>query len=197
MALNVRLHHAHDLGLSQDQPLPRWYRYADNLLYPCQSVSEGCQILDRSRTLLEKGGFALKGENGGPIDLRENEAQLLGFTLSSGTTGIRFAPGRQALHNLRQSLSQAQATPNPSCTARQVIQGWLDAMGPAFERSREKSLLTRVFQMGIDCGFREIDSYQSLRTIGRSSGNRWQILRTRIAREILTNRGQQRMMERL
>jgi hypothetical protein len=36
-ALNVRLHHAIDL--MQDQHPPRYYRYADNVVYLCRDVS--------------------------------------------------------------------------------------------------------------------------------------------------------------
>jgi len=60
LALNVRLHHAHDLGMQRAGP-PLWLRYADNLTYSCQSVPEGKQMRERARSLLEQAGLNLKG----------------------------------------------------------------------------------------------------------------------------------------
>jgi RNA-directed DNA polymerase len=62
-ALNVRLHHAHDLGAEQGH-YPSRFRYADNLVYLCRDVPEGNEVLARSQQLLELVGFTLKGEDG-------------------------------------------------------------------------------------------------------------------------------------
>jgi retron-type reverse transcriptase len=61
---------------------PLWLRYADNVIFATQSVTEGAEILAQARRLLERAGHTLKGENGPPVDLRTDEAQVLGFTLS-------------------------------------------------------------------------------------------------------------------
>ena len=41
LALNVYLHHAHDLPLEADVTFPPFFRYADNLVYLCEGVPEG------------------------------------------------------------------------------------------------------------------------------------------------------------
>ncbi len=103
-ALNVRLHHTHDLGVQQGQH-PPWFRYADNLVYSCRDVPEGQQALDRARHLLGQAGFALKGEDGPPVDLRRGErAQLLGFTLSCKCDALQFDLDSNAWMKLEQSL---------------------------------------------------------------------------------------------
>src|SRR5262249_58059288 len=81
-ALNVRLHHALDLGVNQGHHPLRYWRYADNLIGLCRSVSEGYQALDHLRRLLEPAGFILKGEDG-VTDLQQKTAQLLGFSLTA------------------------------------------------------------------------------------------------------------------
>jgi hypothetical protein len=81
-ALNLRLHHLHDVPFTEGPTSPPWYRYADNLVYLCQSVSEGHQTLEKGRQNLEAGGLTLKGADGGPVDLRGGQAQLPGFTLT-------------------------------------------------------------------------------------------------------------------
>ncbi|QGJ68629.1 Hypothetical protein PBC10988_2900 [Planctomycetales bacterium 10988] len=42
-ALNLLLHHVHDLPFTREGCFPFWYRYADNLTYVCQSESESRQ----------------------------------------------------------------------------------------------------------------------------------------------------------
>jgi hypothetical protein len=74
VTFNLRAHYALDLPQSASRTPtdaagpgnPPWYRWADNLIYLCQSVTKGNQALQRARELLQAAGFALKGEDGPP-----------------------------------------------------------------------------------------------------------------------------------
>jgi hypothetical protein len=50
-ALNVYLHHAHDVAFEQRRGDPVWLRYADDLTYLCRTAPEGRQALDLSKRL--------------------------------------------------------------------------------------------------------------------------------------------------
>jgi hypothetical protein len=171
-ALNVRLHHAFDCQIALSFPL--CLRYADNLAYPCQSVSEGQEFLDCCSSMLAKAGFTLKGEDGLPIDLREGEAQLLGFTLSVDDNQLRVDLGMEAWNKLSQTLLDGHQAEDPSSHARQALDGWINAFGPAFANVRD-DILNRIFQIAVRLGYREIASVDNLSRQMKSSGNRWKV----------------------
>jgi RNA-directed DNA polymerase len=179
-ALNVRLHHAHDLGVNQGHQ-PPWYRYADNLVYICQSVSEGEQMLDKARQLLEQADFTLKGEDGPPADLRRRKAQLLGFTLCHRNGAIQFNLGKHAWNKLEEHLLQAHQENDPNRTAQAVLSGWIASGGPAFESLRPDTL-GRMLNTIIRLGFREIGSRQNIAGWCRDAWVNWIALRKRAAR---------------
>jgi hypothetical protein len=172
--LNLRLHHALDLGVMQGHHLLRFLRYADNVTWPCRSMSEGHQAINHARQLLEPAGFALKGEDG-VTDLQQGQkAQLLGFTLSRRDGHLRFDLGKDAWVKLEQNLVKAHQTPDPTATARMVIWGWVEAFGPAFENWRVVTL-DRILQTAVRMGFREIDSRDHLADLCETSWRRWTI----------------------
>src|SRR5205823_4356755 len=112
-ALNVRLHHAHDLGFVPGHH-PSWFRYADNVVYLCQYVSEGNQALEHATSLLEKAGLSLKGKDGPPVDLRQGQkTQLLGFTLRHRDGRAEYGLGGEAWEGLEQDLVKAHEAVDP------------------------------------------------------------------------------------
>jgi hypothetical protein len=170
-ALNVRLHHGFDCQIAQSFPL--CLRYADNLAYPCQSVSEGQEYLTSSGSMLAKAGFTLKGEDGLPIDLRKGTAQLLGFTLSVDDNQLRIDLGMEAWNKLSETLMDGHQAENPSSYARRALDGWVNAFGPAFVNVRD-DILSRIVKTAVRLGYREVVSLDSLRRKLESSGNRWE-----------------------
>jgi RNA-directed DNA polymerase len=189
-ALNVRLHHALDLGVDQDHhqdhhqghhPL-RYWRYADNLACLCRSVSEGHQALDHLGRLLEPAGFTLKGEDG-VINLQQGEqAQLLGFSLSARNDQLQFGLGQDSWTKLKQNLVKAHSTPNPSQTASMVVQGWIEANGPAFANWRTK-YLNRILQTASELGFRETGSRDDLADRCEKAWRCWKTFQMKVGQE--------------
>lgn len=186
LCLNLRMHRVHDLEIQDHDP--PGHRYADNLAYVCVGVAEGDRALERAAQLLGKAGLALKGEDGPPKDLRRGEtAQLLGFTLSRRGDRLYFGLGENAWAKLRQGLEEAHQAARPADMARNVIAGWLNAFGPAFEGMR-KDFLRRVLQMAAHIGFREIDTPGGLRGRCRAAWEHWQAFR-RKADQMTTGKG--------
>ena len=78
-ALNVLLQFVHDCPLERSGNT-LWYRYADNVVYPVKSVSEGHKVLCKSRNLLNSVHMTLKGEDP-PADLANRSIAVLGIKL--------------------------------------------------------------------------------------------------------------------
>ena len=169
-ALNVLLHHAHDLWACRG--LLHWWRYADNLIYLCRSLSEGKEILERAREQLQRVGLSLKGEDGPPKDLANGDtAQILGFTISGKPGGLKFQLGLEALAKLQDNLIRSHESPNPSKTAYQAVMGWFSYLGPALESERD-SVLEQVLTLTANHGYREINPDDMMKR-WEWSGKRW------------------------
>lgn len=146
--LNVRLHHVHDLDLERDH-IP-WFRYADNLVYACKSVSEGEQLIAQVIAMLAPCGLTLKGETP-PQDLRQGRVELLGFGIRELEGELHFEITDTAWSDLERQLLEAHESQDPPGKAQSIIQGWIAALGPAIDcsrlpyvHSRLRTLLTRA-----------------------------------------------------
>jgi retron-type reverse transcriptase len=107
-ALNVVLNEYHDKQMKEISMKLLWWRYADNVAYLCQGMSEGEQALQEVGRLLEPLGMTLKGEDG-VKDLGQGDvARLLGFSLSGGM--VRLSTWRS---NLRPSINSAYVWAKP------------------------------------------------------------------------------------
>jgi hypothetical protein len=154
---------------------PPWLRYADNLVFVTRSVTEGAQILDQARRLLEPAGHTLKGETGPPVDLRTGEVQLLGFTLSLRNNRLHLGLGEASWQQLAQDLEQAHEREDPPTAAHRVIEGWLAHFGAVFESSGATDL-ERVYRVAAAQGFRELTAPGALRERIKGSRRRWRAL---------------------
>jgi hypothetical protein len=155
---------------------PRWLRYADNLVYAVRSVTEGHQILDRARQLLKPAGYTLKGEDGPPVDLRTDEAQLLGFTLSLRNNRLHLGLGEASWRQLARDLEQTHEAEDPPTTAHRAVEGWLACFGAAFESSGATDL-ERVYRVAATLGFRELTAPGTLHERIYGSRRRWRAVR--------------------
>jgi len=169
------------LNFSLDVPITEhasneslWYRYADNILYLGQSVSEGRQMLTRVEQLLQPHGLSLK-EDKVLADLDAGaEAHLLGFTLCLQDERLLYGIAPAAYDVLRQHMSDAHAEADPPGAARQSLLGWIDNLGPAFASGDVAAVLT----IATEYGFREI-SRKDVRERGEGAAWRWQRCRQR------------------
>jgi hypothetical protein len=184
-ALNVRLHHALDVGANQrHHPHRHYFRYADDLTFLRRSVSEGRQVLSYARRLLEQNGFTLKA--GADVhDLRAGQSpQHLGFILSKRNGGLHLQPGRDAWNKLEQALVKAHEAENPTETARLVVNGWVTSYGPAFEDWRVTTL-NRLLLTAARLGFREVTSPEGLADRCELAWRNWDTFRKRVAEKPL------------
>jgi retron-type reverse transcriptase len=178
-ALNVVLDIYHDKQITQEiSKQLLWWRYADNVAYLCQGMSEGGQVLEEVGRLLKPLGMTLKGEDGVKDLCQGDIAHLLGFSLwwDGETLHLEVEPG--SFNQLRQNLGQAHVMPNPRRTALDVVRGWVKAYAPAFEDGDVSSVPAIMSEHG----FREGISLMLLQEWWRDAWERWQRCRQKARR---------------
>jgi RNA-directed DNA polymerase len=155
-ALNVLLHETLDVPMMRHADnKPLWFRYADNVVYLGQGVSEGRQALAAVSALLHPLGLSLKGDEAEVVDLSNHDrVQLLGFDIVKDDDEIRYRIGDGAWDSLRQCLGEAHVQDNPSRAALAAVYGWVDSLGPAYESGD----VSQVISIAADYGFREISA---------------------------------------
>lgn len=169
-ALNLVLHYVHDLPLSAAVTNPYWYRYADNLVYLCQDETEGKQILHQASTLLEQAKLELKDTEGGVFDLRKHSVDLLGFRLRKEQDDLKIRLGKEAWKGLDAQLTDVHECADPQKVAQEVIVGWVNAFGAAFENV--ETSVTEVLRTASKRGFQEMDR-KLVQDVAQVAKERW------------------------
>ncbi len=187
LSLNVGLHHALDRKFGENAAHPPWLRYADNLVYLCRGVDEGQAAIQAAQELLQPIGMTLKGVDGHPVDIRHQKAEILGFAIRWENGQIRYDLAKGTWKDLEIRLSETHGSANPHQMAIQVIRGWLQAHGPAFESNTELSVINRILRIAAKAGYREL-SHDQLKRLIQSSRDRWGAYR-RAYRVRESNRG--------
>lgn len=179
VALNTLLDQVLDRPLLAAHPgTPSW-RYADNLVWACQNVSEGHRVLHEAHQLLDAAGFALKGERG-PVDLRRQGAHVetLGFRIRRHSEArLIYELTREAWWSLKQHLTRAHDAPEPAKMANTVLRAWLEAHGPAFGDVDGRVVVDRVLCTAAGIGFREVEAEDELLGVIRKAYERWLSIR--------------------
>jgi hypothetical protein len=177
--LNVVLNKYHDKQITQEiSKQLLWWRYADNVTYLCQGMSEGRQMLQEVNRLLEPLGMQLKGEDG-VKDLGQGDvAHILGFSLWRNGETLHLEVEPKSFSQLRQHLGLAHVAPNPRWAALDVVRGWVKAYAPAFEDGNVSSVLAIMSEYG----FREGISRMLLEGWWRDAWERWQRCREKTRR---------------
>jgi retron-type reverse transcriptase len=158
LSMNVLLHVLLDRPHVADEHHPLPFRYADNLVAVAGSVSEGQDTMRQVHQRLHNTEMDLKNEDGPPVNLCRNGAQIkiLGVILTRDNDRIRISLGKDAWKELRQDLDKAHSAPNPVTRAGEIVLGWLGAFAPAFESVDAREVLCRVPQEAARSGFREL-----------------------------------------
>jgi RNA-directed DNA polymerase len=170
-ALNVLLDRCHDKKIKTEicKCLP-WWRYADNVVYLCQSMSEGRQTLTEVGRLLEPLGMTLKGQDGVKDLSQGDKASILGFSLHWDGKTLHKEVEPTAFSQLRQRLGQSHVAPSPRQDALDVVRGWVKAYAPAFEDGD----VAEVLAITAEQGFREGISLGLIQRWRQDAWKRWQ-----------------------
>lgn len=173
-----------DLHWPNAPGMPFLLRYVDNLPCLVRDVYEGRDVVERCRDLLGRLGLSLKDQPEGEylIDLTAGTTtELLGFRVSLSDGKIRYDVTDTALEDLRDHLRHAHDTDNPPATAKAVLEGWFNAVSPAFDASQSDVIITNVLSTARRMGFREF-SPEHLKRTWASAYETWDLKFLRPAR---------------
>ena len=148
-------------------------------MFVSETAAEGERAVMLAEQSLHRADMGLKPHTG-LVDLQEPNAQIniMGVTVSKGTTGLRFAVGENAWNGLAHDLREASGRENPPELARQMVLGWVTSYGPAFESVGDETK-GRIDRVLAESGHREGPTHEE---IGRAIGSgiaSWEKVRTR------------------
>jgi len=175
--LDLYLSAGFDARWSDPPGMPPPFRYVDNVACLTGGVDEGRGVVAACRDLLSGLGLRLRDqpEEEYLIDLRGGQTtDLLGFKVSLSGDLMKFGMSDAALKTLRDGLRNAHDEPNPPGAAQAVLMGWVNAMGPSFDRSRAGEVAHPILSCARRLGFKEFSLPQILEAWSLSYG-RWNV----------------------
>ncbi|QGJ71776.1 Group II intron, maturase [Planctomycetales bacterium 10988] len=175
LAMELLLHHRLDLPLetrSQGYPLP--LRYVDNLTFVCSSEREGHETLQTTGSILSGIGLTLKGQDGEPQDIRDPQfnTAVLGFIPQWQNGQLTFGIPESAYEDLGQGLFHTINHPQTAKVANRVVEGWIEAKGPAFTNRAAPEVIDRILHIGREYGYRCFCK-KGLRRTASKARKRW------------------------
>jgi hypothetical protein len=149
-------------------------RYVDNLNIVCRSESEGCEVLQFCKTILNEIGLSLKSEDGPPRDIRDKDFNrtVLGLNPHWKNGNLTFSIPDSANEKLKVKFAKAAISQTPSCTALAIAEGWINKVGPALTSATSQTIVSDVINAARECGFCEL-RHRHLREVGRKARKRW------------------------
>ena len=182
LMLNVYLDHFLDKPWRkrhQDEPL---IRSADDILIGCENVGHAQKAYRDLEKMMTAAGMPLKGSEGTAIqDLsRGLNADWLGYRLRYRGDELVCSIADRGWAALPHRLAHAHSKPCSPLVANQVIEGWMDQLGPCFRYEHTADVISRVRSIAADLAFDEIPTNQQLRRRWRSAFDRWCAVRRQI-----------------
>ncbi len=133
------------------------FRYADDLMMMCSTEAEAFRIREELREMARSAGTPLKRSSEVICDLNRGDAvNWLGFLLRREGTRLAIRIGERAWENLASHLAEAHFGPASPLCAIEVVEGWLQQVGPCFPFEDRKSVLQRIKNTAAAQAFDEI-----------------------------------------
>ncbi|MCA8990057.1 MAG: hypothetical protein KDA78_20590, partial [Planctomycetaceae bacterium] len=153
LALDIHLHHILEMDIHRSFKEVELCRYADNLIYLCESETQAHAVLAHSNSLLQEHGMQLKRKDGPPCNLENPRAQIqiLGLLTRWGESGLEYSIPETKFEELRDNLREAPSPHN----AWKRCNGWIQSMGPALSTSPEVTF-KRIADITLELGLRNI-----------------------------------------
>ena len=125
-------------------------------------------------------GLRLKGQDGPPVDLARNGAQveLLGFRLSKQEDRLCYELEDDAWQELKDDLAVAHLSDRPARKARAVTKGWLQGYAPALETDAEVAVCRRLRSTLRDTGLEYELPVELIGKYLRKAQEQWERLRS-------------------
>ena len=177
LMLNVFLHHMLDRVWENRFPDEPLLRTADDILICCRDVERAHVALEHLREILHSTGMRLNPKKTAICNLRETEADWLGYAITGrdGEPQVRIA--ESAWMALGKRLEDAQRKTGSPLRAFASVCGWLDQLGPCYSREDVSDVYSRVRKMMESLAFDEMPDEDEFRRRWQSAYKRWCLLR--------------------
>ncbi|QDU30636.1 Group II intron-encoded protein LtrA [Anatilimnocola aggregata] len=155
-------------------PLTPMLRYADDILVLVGN-NEGAQSADALlRRLLTPSGFQLRDNaRDATSNLGAGEsADWLGFTVAT-QANLSVRIGEQRWRRLERGLERASATEDGASSAKSVLKGWFDYLGPTYDHEDRASVLRGAKDLADRVSSNGCVPTRELRDAWRNSQRRW------------------------
>lgn len=158
----------------QLQTLTPMLRYADDILVLVGNGAEAQSADALLRRLLTPAGFQLRDDaRDATSNLGAGEsADWLGFTVATNPN-LSVRIGEQRWWRLERGLERASESENVGASARSVLKGWFDYLGPTYDHEDRASVLRRAKGLADGISSNEHIPVRELRDAWRISKRRW------------------------
>lgn len=187
-AMNLYMHEVLDRLTAPDASSLTRFRFCDDLIALDSTVAEAQCTRAQYEQLLGAVGLQLKDQDEPDIiDLRGGQSvRVLGFEIAHRGGEMTFGIGPESWRKLRSNLLECHECDNPPKAAIQVIEGWVGALGPAFEASAR--CLPEIIDLSREFGFVELRC-DRIESAWATSWNSWRTMLNTVREEYARRHG--------
>jgi retron-type reverse transcriptase len=184
LLLDVYLDHFLVRRWEQDSPDCPLLKYVDDILIPCRTRTEAEAAGERLIRILANCGLSTKTDAPSSVlDLADSSpVEWLGMSLQRTGDQLAITPTERCWGSLEASLIDVQRRPGSSLLANQVVQGWVNQLGPCYEVLNHLATYRRVRELAGVQGFDELRSREEFQRDWNAAYRNWQSLRAQVRR---------------
>lgn len=158
-------------------------KYVDDILVPCRTRTEAEAASERLIRILGNCGFSTKADAQESVfDLAgSSPVEWLGMSLQQTGDQLSITPAERCWTSLEASLSDVQDRVDAPLLANQVVQGWVNQLGPCYENLSHSETYVRVREMAGVQGFDELLPYGEFQQDWVAAYRSWQAMRRTVS----------------
>lgn len=155
-------------------------KYVDDVLLICNSGPQASLASGRLARMVRECGFTLKTDANEAILALTEHVEWLGMQIRRRGHQLSIVPSLRCWLSLEAGLANAQERPVASATAIQVIQGWLNQLGPCFEHMDHGETFQKIREIAELQGFDETLTVDEFQQSWLASYRSWQATQVQI-----------------
>ncbi|HEV7280669.1 MAG TPA: reverse transcriptase domain-containing protein [Pirellulaceae bacterium] len=171
--LNLFLHHVVD-RLVRLLDIDAVLRYSDDFAFFGATIGHVARLRHEAVVRLQPQGMHFQVAKPRIIDLRESEAEYLGFKVAVRNEELMIRLTRERWKKLRNRLGDCHCVPNAPLAIREVVTGWLVAAGPACGPKVAGSTAKKVREHVRSCGYGELFAEMEIERVLNAEYSKWE-----------------------
>jgi retron-type reverse transcriptase len=182
LLLDVYLDHFLVRRWEQDSPECPLLKYVDDILIPCHTRTGAEAAAEQLIAILRNCGFSTKAEARESIFNLAGSSpfEWLGMSLQRTGDQLAITPAQRCWTSLEASLIDLQDRVDAPLLANQVMQGWVNQLGPCYENLSHSETYVRVREMAGVHGFDELPPLEEFQRDWDAAYRGWQAMRSRV-----------------